>query len=143
MIRGVRFLDHKGSLSSQLLLQQGQEHTLVPRFAEMLLSRGKPQDALTNLDKALVKDPNNTDLLHLRGRCLQALGNMPGVSAVPCHEVLNQELNQIKWVSLWIDESADTYAACIMKTSENSLLPAYYGIPDFIRQHDTRGKRMT
>jgi hypothetical protein len=44
----------------------------------MLLHR-KPSDALRVVEKTLIKKPSDADLLHLRGQCLEQLGNAPGV----------------------------------------------------------------
>lgn len=49
------------------------------RLAEVLLKCGKPADASAWAQAALSTDPWNVDLLLLRGRALEAAGNIPGV----------------------------------------------------------------
>jgi hypothetical protein len=48
------------------------------RLAEVLLKCGKPADASAWAQAALSTDPWNVDLLLLRGRALEAAGNIPG-----------------------------------------------------------------
>lgn len=48
------------------------------RLAEVLLKCGKPADASAWVQAALATDPWNVDLLLLRGRALEAAGNIPG-----------------------------------------------------------------
>lgn len=47
-------------------------------LAELLLAGGKAADALACADAALLSAPASPELLHLRGRCLLAAGNVPG-----------------------------------------------------------------
>ena len=48
------------------------------QLAELLLASGKAPDALACADAALLAAPASAELLHLRGRCLLAAGNVPG-----------------------------------------------------------------
>jgi hypothetical protein len=48
------------------------------RLAEVLLKCGKPADAAAWAQAALSADPWNVELLLLRGRALEAAGNIPG-----------------------------------------------------------------
>ena len=49
------------------------------RLAQLLLQRAKAADALGLLDRVLTRAPTDSQVLHLRGRCLAALGNIPAV----------------------------------------------------------------
>lgn len=49
-------------------------------LARLLLAGGKPGDALAAVDAALLAAPGSLPLLHLRGSCLAALGNVPGAA---------------------------------------------------------------
>ena len=51
------------------------------RLAEAMIQRGKPGEALAIVDKLLIKGPSDPGLLHLRGRCLEGLGNLPAAFA--------------------------------------------------------------
>lgn len=48
------------------------------RLAEVLLKCGKPADASAWAQAALLTDPWNVELLLLRGKALEAAGNIPG-----------------------------------------------------------------
>ncbi|WIA22301.1 hypothetical protein OEZ85_004618 [Tetradesmus obliquus] len=48
------------------------------RLAEVLLRCGKPGDAASWADQALQESPWDIELLLLRGKCLEAAGNVPG-----------------------------------------------------------------
>lgn len=49
------------------------------RLSEVLLQRGKHQEALGLLADIIVHNPANADALHLRGRCFAAVNNSAGV----------------------------------------------------------------
>lgn len=48
------------------------------RLAEVLLDAGKPKEALACADQALLQAPSSPHILTLRGRCLEAQGDVPG-----------------------------------------------------------------
>lgn len=51
------------------------------RLARVLQQRGKPEAALNVLnERVLPRTPNDPNLLHFKGRCLEAAGNIPAVS---------------------------------------------------------------
>jgi len=60
-------------------------------LAELLLNGGKPAEALACVDAALTAAPSSTHLLHLRGRCLLAAGNVPG-GRLWCRNVVKHSL---------------------------------------------------
>lgn len=64
-------------LKMQPARQPANEEQYV-KLAELLLSSGKAMEALPWVDKALAAAPASTALLHLRGSCLLAAGNVPG-----------------------------------------------------------------
>jgi hypothetical protein len=47
-------------------------------LARLLLAGGRAADALACVEAALSAAPRSTELLHLRGGCLLAAGNVPG-----------------------------------------------------------------
>lgn len=51
------------------------------RLARSLLLGKRPTEALQLIDKAVAIAPADVELLHLRGRCLEAAGNAPAVSS--------------------------------------------------------------
>lgn len=51
------------------------------RLSEVLLQRGKHQEALRLLANIIVHNPANADALHLRGRCFAAENNSAGVNS--------------------------------------------------------------
>lgn len=49
------------------------------RLAKSLQLGRRPVEALLLLDKAVARYPADTELLHLRGTCLEAASNAPAV----------------------------------------------------------------
>ncbi|GAX74309.1 hypothetical protein CEUSTIGMA_g1758.t1 [Chlamydomonas eustigma] len=74
----------RGPLFSQGIKEENvdsNDSAFHTKLAETLLQRGKPHDAMIHLERVIIKNPNNPQLLHLRGRCLEAIGNVPAAFA--------------------------------------------------------------
>lgn len=48
------------------------------QLAAIVFHSGKYQEAAALIDKALLQQPDDAELLHLRGRCLEGMQNIPG-----------------------------------------------------------------
>ena len=89
------------------------------RLSEVLLRRGKHDEALRLLETVIVSEPRNAEALHLRGRCFAAKNNSAGVRCSTGLHSLHVRLCSLcdQYLQVYYTNFALSYAACSGKTA--------------------------
>ena len=63
------------------------------RIAKLMLQHGNAHDALKATEQLVIHTPDDLGVVHLRGRCLEALGNIPGVRPHWCFRPIHRRMH--------------------------------------------------